>query len=105
MPKSRCYAPASLSNRRDFLGAVSGAGVVALSTSPRRLLSEDSGRDKIAFFVVSDTHYLANREQPDQMDAASLDICGRLVETLNKLPGTEIPEEAGGGRKIGRAHV
>ncbi|MFM2093529.1 MAG: hypothetical protein RIS70_653 [Planctomycetota bacterium] len=98
MPKSRCYSPPSLSNRRDFLGAVSGAGVVALSTSPRRLLSEEAGREKIAFFVVSDTHYLANREQPDQMDAASLDICGRLVETLNKLPGTEIPAEAGGGR-------
>jgi len=98
LSKSRSDSPVSLSNRRDFLGAVSGAGVVALSTSPRRLLSGETAQEKIAFFVVSDTHYLANREQPDQMDVASLDIGGRLVETLNKLPGSEIPSEAGGGR-------
>jgi cytolysin (calcineurin-like family phosphatase) len=85
-------------SRRQFLETISGVGVAAAGISPIRLLAQEPARDKVSFFVVSDTHYLANREQPDQIDAVSADICGRLVETLNQLPGTEIPAEAGGGR-------
>ncbi|MFO0903879.1 MAG: metallophosphoesterase [Pirellulales bacterium] len=50
-----------------------------------------------AFFVVSDTHYFAQRESPGELETRSRDVCRRLVETLNRLPGTEIPAAAGGG--------
>jgi predicted phosphodiesterase len=56
------------------------------------------GSPKVAFIVVGDTHYLADKLNPAKMDVRSQEVCGRLVETLNRLPGTEIPVEAGGGR-------
>lgn len=52
----------------------------------------------IAFFLVSDTHYLADKTAPEKLDTASQEVTGRLIEQLNKLPGTSIPSSAGGGR-------
>ena len=54
-----------------------------------------------SFLVASDTHYLANKEQPEAMDETSREINARLIEWLNKLPGTDIPAEAGGGKVDG----
>lgn len=96
--------------RRAFLhqtatGATAAAvGLQTLSAA----LSDDASAAEVAFFVVGDTHYLANREQPSKIDAKSAEVCGRLVETLNQLAGTEIPEAAGGGKvlaPVGVIHV
>jgi len=53
--------------------------------------------EPVAFFVVGDTHFLADKEDPAKLDARSAPVTSRLVDVLNKLPGTEIPQGAGGG--------
>lgn len=87
-------------DRRDFLArATLGATATALGLAPGFAgATDNSTTPKIAFFVVGDTHYLANKESPSRMDPRSAEICGRLVDTLNGLPGTAIPAEAGGGK-------
>ena len=93
--------------RRHFLQqAAAGAAVTAtgLRTLPATLADEASPSE-VAFFVVGDTHYLASRERPSEIDAKSADVCGRLVETLNQLAGTEIPAAAGGGKVLAPAGV
>lgn len=89
-----------MTTRRDFLTCAT-AGTVALTLGLKSGLAqaaEDATPSKVAFFVVGDTHYLANKEAPSRMDLRSAEICGRLVDTLNNLPGTEIPKDAGGGK-------
>lgn len=95
--------------RRAFLAAAAGSGVAAWATRPGGATEPgaaappkaQSGRetgDPLAFFVIGDTHYLANREAPAQLNERSATLCQRLVETLNRLPGSPIPDAAGGGR-------
>ena len=89
-------------NRRRFLQlSTSAAGLFAL----RPLFAADDAGAPISkgasFLLASDTHYIANKEQPDAMDETSREINARLVEWLNKLPGTDIPAEAGGGEEDG----
>ncbi len=85
-------------NRRRFLQlSASATGLLAL----RPLVAAENAAPPTgkgaSFFLASDTHYLANKEQPDAMDETSRGINTRLIEWLNKLPGTEVPAEAGGG--------
>jgi predicted phosphodiesterase len=54
----------------------------------------------VAFFLVGDTHFLANKEEPAKLDDRSAAVTGRLVDLLNTLPGTEIPQDAGGGKVL-----
>lgn len=57
-----------------------------------------AGKEEVvAFFLIGDTHLLANKKDPSKLDARSAALAPRLVDTLNKLPGTEIPRPAGGG--------
>ena len=54
--------------------------------------------ESTAFFLIGDTHYLGDKEKPEQLDETSRDYTKRLIEWLNKLPGTDLPAEAGGGK-------
>src|SRR5438874_1081873 len=54
-------------------------------------------RDAVTFFLVGDTHYRATWENREQLDAVSADYNARLVGWLNKLPGTNFPQELAGG--------
>lgn len=84
--------------RRDFLARTAvGTSAAALGVARSLPTALAADTPNVAFFVVGDTHYLANKESPSRMDERSAEICGRLVETLNRLPGTAIPPEAGGG--------
>ena len=85
--------------RRDFMTRAGvGAATLGLGLSSQSLRAADAPvASKVAFFVVGDTHYLANKETPERMDVRSTEICGRLVDTLNRLPGSAIPDAAGGG--------
>ncbi|OYV04761.1 MAG: hypothetical protein CFE26_15160 [Verrucomicrobiales bacterium VVV1] len=56
-----------------------------------------SSKDAVSFFLVGDTHYRAGADDPTQMDETSAGYNTRLVEWLNKLPGTQFSAEAGGG--------
>jgi predicted phosphodiesterase len=60
--------------------------------------SNDDGKgDVVAFFLIGDTHLVANKKDPVKLDERSASLSARLVDTLNKLQGTEIPKSAGGG--------
>ena len=80
-------------DRRQFLrvNAAAFAGVrSAVAGAP-------SVSDPVSFFLISDTHVLARETATEKLDERSEAVCHRLVETLNRLPGTELPEAAGGG--------
>ena len=83
-------------SRRGFLAS---AAAVTLPTVARP--ADPKPKDEpVAFFVVGDTHFLADKDDPVRLDPRSAAITGRLVDLLNKLPGTDIPESAGGGRVL-----
>lgn len=86
-----------LPSRRDFLYSAAALGVAAAVPVGKLSGADEIAQQRVAFFVVGDTHYLANRDMPGKIDAMSAEICGRLVDTINHLPGTEIPAAAGGG--------
>ena len=67
------------------------------SGSARAAEPEATGVVDVSFFFVSDTHFLANKADPTTLDEKSIATCRGLVDTLNKLPGTAIPADAGGG--------
>lgn len=73
--------------RREFLAAT-----LASTVTPAWGQAESLD---LAFFLVGDTHYLAR--QPNQLDPISAGTNSRLVDHLNRLPGTAIPQNAGGG--------
>jgi predicted phosphodiesterase len=86
-------------SRRQFLATASaGAGAFAIGTAWSH--EPDAGRihdSDVAFFLISDTHVLARKDEPTRIDDRSIATCRGLINTLNALPGTKIPEHAGGG--------
>lgn len=91
----------NLFSRRQAL--LSAAGLTASVAKLRgeelpAFLGAGSVAADIAFCFVTDTHYLADKKNPDSMDQQSAMICRRLVNTLNDLVGESIPAEAGGGK-------
>jgi hypothetical protein len=86
--------PSHAISRRAFLRHTSAA--LACSWIPG--FAADSAPPLGTFFVVGDTHFRAVVETPEQMDPLSVACTRGLVDTLNRLPGTEIPETAGGGK-------
>ncbi len=81
-------------DRRQLLQAT-GIGVAGLAGASRLLA--DQSAPTLSFFIVSDTHFLAQKENPAELDEASQTTNARLIDTLNRLPGTAITESAGGG--------
>lgn len=84
-----------LTTRRHFIRQAS-CSAAALGLMPRVFAADAS--DAVSFFVVGDTHYSANDDDMGRMDSTSADYNARLVDWLNRLPGTEVPDAAGGGR-------
>ncbi len=86
-------------SRRQALLSVGGAAASVVTLRGDELPSFRSPvkEESVSFFFVTDTHYLANQEQPESMDPASAKVCRRLVETLNGLQGKVIPRHAGSG--------
>lgn len=80
-------------SRRDFLGLAAAAPFA----NPL-LAQQPAAADPVAFFLVGDTHYLAARDKPNALTENSQITNSRLIEQLNRLPGTAIDERAGGGK-------
>ena len=79
--------------RRQVLGSLAGtSAALALGTT---FAAEPA--KSVAFALVGDTHYLANKESPDELFADSAAVTSQLISTLNSLPGKAISAEAGGG--------
>jgi len=93
----------SLQSRRQFLATSTAASLGLLSagnfSSPNLFAQETKPKadETLGFFFVSDTHYLAQADAPTKLDEFSQATNARLVDTLNRLAGTEIPAAAGGG--------
>ncbi len=86
--------PRHLLSRREFVATAAAA--VSLPCTLRA--EKPQPRDEpVAFFLVGDTHFLADKENPTKLNKRSATVTARLVDWLNKLPGTAIPREAGGG--------
>ncbi len=83
--------PLTRASRRQFLAAL-GATAAAAAFPVRAATAPLT-----SFFVVGDTHFLADKMQPDRLDANSAAYTTRLVDTLNRLPGTDFYDAAGGG--------
>ncbi|MFO0865065.1 MAG: metallophosphoesterase [Gemmataceae bacterium] len=79
--------------RREFL-VTAGAAVPAASMAQNQATPPP---ERVAFFLIGDTHFLANSANPKELDATSRTVTTRLVDQLNRLAGTQIPEAAGGG--------
>src|SRR5262245_36653384 len=79
-------------SRRTFLSS-SAAGLL-LSGG----LAQQPKSEPVSFFVIGDTHYLADKTNPEKLDSRSAVTTPKLIERLNQLPGTAIPENAGGGK-------
>ena len=91
--------PLPCRTRREFLrtGARAGAGL-ALGWPAATLLAQSARREpSLAFFVISDTHVLADAGAPSRPDGPRLAMNDRLIDLLNGLPGRRLPEEIGGG--------
>ncbi len=87
-------------SRRAFLKttAAAGAGWALGSGVQPAWTEEPAGQaEPLAFFVVSDTHYHAQRERPTKLLPDNQAVNQRLIETLNTLPGQRLPESLGGG--------
>lgn len=83
-------------SRRCFLGQTA-SGLAVASAAPALAARRPQADDTIAFFVVGDTHFFAEAAAPHRLQERSAAVTGALVDCLNKLPGTEIAEQAGGG--------
>lgn len=85
-------------SRREFM-----ATTLAALTTPAWLRGAEpnpapaAADDPVAFFLVGDTHFLANKDDPAKLDERSSAVTQRLVDRLNSLCGTPIPDDAGGG--------
>ena len=86
----------NLTRRQFVAGAAAGAALPA-----RLRADEPKPKDEpVAFFLVGDTHFLADKEDTAKLDERSKLITGRLVDLLNKLPGTDLPRAAGSGKVL-----
>ncbi len=86
------------STRRQFLGTAAAASLTTVGDRLGRLGAAEAPHPApLAFYVVGDTHYLADKSAPSKIDATSAQTCSGLVAMLNRLPGLEIPAAAGGG--------
>lgn len=81
-------------HRRQFL-KVTAASLTTSAWLPAAGAATEE--EPVAFFLVGDTHFLASRDATEKLDPRSAAVTSRLVDLLNKLPGTEIPKAAGGG--------
>jgi predicted phosphodiesterase len=77
--------------------AASFAAVVAFLAATWAATDRQPRGELVAFFLIGDTHLLATKQDLSKLDDRSTTYMTGLVDVLNKLPGTEIPKEAGGG--------
>lgn len=94
-------------NRREFLTAA-GVGLSAACVRPAVAVPQSDDKGRFAFYVVGDTHYLASKDRTGELDATSRGVTARFVDWLNRLPGSAIPDAAGGGKvspPVGVVHV
>jgi Calcineurin-like phosphoesterase len=87
--------------RRRFIalsGSVAGALTLQRLHAAGDVATLPAIEDGVSFFLVGDTHYLAKQKKPDELDSVSREYSSRLIEWLNRLPGSELIGSVGRGR-------
>ena len=82
--------------RRGILALAAAASFPRLSSAAAASAGDIVG-EPMAFYVIGDTHFLADAASPDRLLPASAAMTTGLVDTLNRLVGSEIAPPAGGG--------
>lgn len=82
-------------SRRELL-----ATAPALVATGLALGADPKADEPVAFYVIGDTHYFADKENVAKLDTRSAGVTGRLIDVLNALPGSDIPKDAGGGKVL-----
>jgi len=88
-----------MQKRRDFIRSLALAGSAA-GLAPRTFAQGAVSKSEpgaVSFFLAADTHYRGDLDDVSRMDETSADYNRRLVDWLNKLPGTAFPDGIGGG--------
>src|SRR5260221_111979 len=85
--------------RRILAGLATALLLVAVLWSAVRNPADEpkQAKNAIAFFLIGDTHILADKKDAGKLDDRSASYNAALADVLNKLPGSEIPKSAGGG--------
>ena len=83
-------------NRRKFLATSATMPFAGINLAHATNLKEEP----VGFFLIGDTHFLADKENPTKLDLRSASNTSNIVATLNRLGGTAIPTEAGGGKVL-----
>lgn len=92
-------AAARLVSRRSFLqSSCIGATGAVVTSRVDASLAANAADDIVSFFVIGDSHYLADKTAPTKQDQRSIDSTGRFMAALKTLPGSTITAEAGGGQ-------
>jgi hypothetical protein len=92
--------------RRSFLKLGAVASLAAVPGVTARLTAADQPAfTPVAFAVVGDTHYLADKDDPTSLNPASRATTSALIEQLNRLPGSEFPASIGGGKALPLSQV
>jgi hypothetical protein len=87
-------------SRRSFLRHAAGAAAAASGLPAlvaRGQTRPSTAPPHVEFVVLADTHFLASNDNPALPDEKSLAINRALVDAINRLPGSPIPDVAGGG--------
>ncbi len=88
-------------SRREFLRSTVGVVTLAAGGCVHQVFSQtDEAGDRFSFFHISDIHVYAAKDLPDRVDSVSWEIQTNLIERLNSLPGSALPEGMGGGRVL-----
>src|SRR5687768_10352862 len=99
------HQPPPVSRRRFLASTAASAAALAL----RPVFAQDAApKLDLSFWHVSDTHFLADATQPGKLDDASRALNAHLIDLLNTLPGTELPQSVGGGalpKPVGVIHT
>lgn len=95
--------------RRSFLKFGATASLAAVSGVSARLAAADKPAlpafPPVAFVVVGDTHYFADKDDPASLNPASRTTTSALIEQLNRLPGSAFPAAIGGGKVLPLSQV
>ena len=83
--------------RSHFLAAIATFHLLLAALWVGASQSSSRKNETVAFFLIGDTHLLANKQDAGKLDERSTAFAAGLVDALNKLPSTEIPKAAGGG--------
>lgn len=79
-------------NRRKFLATSAALPLAGINLAHATNLKEEP----VGFFLIGDTHFLADKENPTKLDSRSASNTTNIVATLNRLGALLSPQKRAG---------